>query len=359
MPITLPNIEITFQQLASSFIARSERGIAVLIVKDDTDITFSSKEYKSLNELLLDSALYTATTYQYIKDVLNFAVNKVVVVRISTTETMADALAIVESTVKTGWITTVGLAADYTAIVDWIKAKESAGETYKAIVYNAVAPDCKHVVNFVNTNVTFADARGAKTGDAYLPSLLGILASCNVEKGSTYFVCDNLTSVVEVADNDAAVNAGQFILINDFDQVKVGLGVNSLTTFDDDNVEDMRYIDVVETMDLITDDIRDTFKSDYVGQYKNSYENQILFISAVNTYFDQLVNEDILDPSYNNYADVNVSAQRNAWALIKPEAASWDDVTVKNAAYKRTVFLAGDVKILGSMENLEFAISMF
>jgi hypothetical protein len=359
MPITLPNIEIIFQQLASSFIARSERGIAVLIVKDDTDTTFSSKEYKSLNELLLDSALYTATNYQSIEDVLHFGVNKVVVVRIATTGTMVDALAIVESTVKTGWITTVGLAADYTAIVDWIKAKESAGETYKAIVYNAVAPDCKHVVNFVNTNVTFTDARGAKTGDAYLPSLLGILASCNVEKGSTYFVCDNLSSVVEVADNDVAVNSGQFILINDFDQVKVGLGVNSLTTFTGNNVEDMRYIDVVETMDLIVDDVRNTFKTDYVGKYKNSYENQVLFISAVNSYFERLAGEDILDPAYHNFADVNIAAQRNAWAILKPEAATWDDVTVKNAAYKRTVFLAGDVKILGSMENLKFIISMF
>ena len=367
MPITLPNIEITFRQLASSFIARSARGIAVLIIKDDTNTTFSTKEYKGLDELLLDKALYTSANYQQIVDVLTFAVNKVVVVRVDTTETIADALAIVASTVKTGWITTVGLAADYSAIVDWVKAKETAGETYKAVVYNVAAPDCKHVVNFVNTSVTFSDTRGEEAGSEYLPSLLGILASSNIERGVTYFVCKNLVSVVEVADNDAALNLGQFILINDLDliddqvtpRVKVGLGINSLTTFDDNNTEDMRYIDIVEAMDLITDDVRNTYKNDYIGKYKNSYENQVLFISAVNTYFEQLAGEDILDPAYHNVADVNVAAQRAAWAAIKPEAATWDDVTVKNAAYKRTVFLAGDIKILGSMENLEFAISMF
>ena len=36
MAVTLPKIMITFQQLATSFIQRSERGIAVLIVRDDT-----------------------------------------------------------------------------------------------------------------------------------------------------------------------------------------------------------------------------------------------------------------------------------------------------------------------------------
>lgn len=357
--ITLPTIEIIFKQLASNFIKRSARGIAILIVKDDTDTTFSTKEYKSITELANDTALYTATNYQYVADVLNFAVNKVIVVRIDTTKTMTDALAIVESAVKTGWVTTVGVEADYTTIINWIRAKETAGGTYKAIVYNVTSPDCKHIVNFVNTSVIFTDARADETGDKYLPSLLGILASCNVEKGSTYFVCNNLKSVIEVADNDAAVNLGQFILINDFDQVKVGLGVNSLTTFTGNNVEDMRYIDTVETMDLINDDIRNTFKTDYIGKYKNNYDNQVLFISAVNTYFNSLAKEEVLDINYKNYADVDVATQRAAWALTKLEAETWDDVKVRNTPYKRNVNLSGDIKILGAMENLKFNISMF
>ncbi len=359
MSITLPSIEIVFKQLASSFIERSERGIAVLIVKDDTNKTFSSKDYKGLGELEKDKSLYTTANYQYIADTLTFAVNKVVVIRIDIAGTIADALALVEKTVKTGWITTVGVAADYTAIVSWIKAKEAAGETYKAIVYNATTPDSKHVVNFSNAKVTFNDNRGEQTGDKYLPSLAGILASCNVEKGSTYFECSNLTKVQEVADNNTALNAGQFILINDFNTVKVGLGINSLTTFTTENVEDMRYIDTVETMDLIIDDVKSAFRNDYIGKYKNNLDNQILFISAVNTYFKTLEDEEILDNAYKNYADVDVTSQRVAWALIKAEAATWDDAKVRNTPYKRNVFLGGDIKILGSMENLKFNIAMF
>ncbi|HBM74716.1 MAG TPA: phage tail protein [Clostridiaceae bacterium] len=367
-PITLPTIDVIFKQLASNFIKRSARGIAILIIKDDTSTEFQTKEYKDLKELKNDEALYTPANYQYIADALSFPVSKVVVVRIATTGTIADALTIIEGTIKTGWVTTVGTAEDYTALVDWVKDKEANGGTYKGIVYNALqGPDSKHVVNFVNEKVTFKDVRAEQTGEKYLPSLLGILASCNVEKGSTYFVCENLSKVQEVADVDAALNGGKFILINDLDveneqvipKVKVGLGINSLTTFDADNTEDMRYIDIVETMDLITDDIRNTFKNDYIGKYKNNLDNQIVFISAINTYFNSLAQEDILDNTYKNYADVDVVAQRAAWAVVKSEAESWDDTQVRNTPYKRNVYLAGDIKILGAMENLKFNISIF
>lgn len=359
MAITLPSIEIVFKQLASSFIQRSERGIAILIIRDDTNKTFTSKEYKNSLELENDATLYSAANYKNIADMLTFAVNKVVVIRIDSTDTISEALAIVEGIVKTGWITIVGETADYTSLTTWIKAKETAGETYKAVVYNATAPDCKHVVNFANAKVTFSDSRGEVIGDEYLPSLAGILASCNVEKGSTYFKCTNLKKVEELADNNAAVNSGKFILVNDLDVVKVGLGVNSLTTFDTVNVEDMRYIDIVETADLIIDDVKSTFRNDYIGQYKNNLDNQILFISAVNTYFTALADSNILDPEYKNYTDVDTVAQRAAWAAIKPEASGWDDTKVRNTTYKRNVYLAGDIKILGAMENLKFNITMF
>ena len=41
MAVTMPKIEITFRQKAVSLISRSERGIAILIVRDDTNKTFT------------------------------------------------------------------------------------------------------------------------------------------------------------------------------------------------------------------------------------------------------------------------------------------------------------------------------
>ena len=57
---------------------------------------------------------------------------------------------------------------------------------------------------------------------------------------------------------------------------------------------------------------------------------------------------------------INVEAQRNAWiSQGKTEAAEWNDAKVKIKTFKRDVYLAGDIKILGSMTNLKFDISLF
>lgn len=362
MAVTMPTIDITFKQLANTLIARSERGIAILIVRDETDETFTIKNYKSLQALSLDQTKYTTANYQAAVDVLTFAPSELYVVRIDEDGTIADATAIIESNVKTGWVTIAdGTSTDFGSIVTWIKAKEANSQTYKGIVFNATTPNCKHVVNFVNTKVVFKDTRGEQTGDAYLPSLLGILAGCNVSRGATYYDCSNLASVVEVANNATAVAAGQFILVNDFDTVKVAVGVDSLTTTDGINTtEDMKYIDIVEVMDMIHDDIEQVFKNEYLGKYKNSYDNQVLFISAVNTYYKELAANDILDPDYNNVADVDVASQRAAWvASGKTEAEGWTEEEVKNRPYRRNVYLAGDIKVLGAMENIKFTIMMF
>ena len=121
----------------------------------------------------------------------------------------------------------------------------------------------------------------------------------------------------------------------------------------------MKYIETVEAMDLIRDDIARTFREDYMGQYRNSLTSQMLFLSAVNYYFQQLAADEILDPEHDNSAEINVAAQRAAWVGSgKSEAAEWDDATVRSNTFKRTVYLAGDVKILGSMANLEFQVTL-
>ena len=178
------------------------------------------------------------------------------------------------------------------ALASWVKAQAAKSRSYKCIVHNVTPlPDDMHVVHFVNESVTFADARGEQDGEAYLPSLLAIMAVCNVERGCTGYHCSNLAAVEEVADNDTAVGAGKFILFNDEEgAVRIGQGINSLTTLDGKTkTEDMQFIETVEAMDLMRDDITSTFRSTYLGSYRNTRDNQMLFIAALNSsYFRQL-----------------------------------------------------------------------
>ena len=361
MTVKQPNIDIAFRQKATSAINKSNRGIAILILKnDETSGCPSYAVYKEITEFEAAKSKYSAGNQQAIKDVFTFPPSKVAVVN---ADTVANALIEIEKNISTGWISIAdGVAEDFATLVSWTKTKEAKKETFKALTYKATSTDCKHIVNFTNEKVEFSDIRGEVSGVKYLPSLLGIAAYCGGNnKSMTYFKCTNLNRVQGFADIDTELAKGDLVLFNDTNCVRICQGINTLTTLDGEkNTEDMQFIETIECMDMIQDDIRDVFKKTYLGNYKNKLDNQILLISAINGYLKELADNNILDPEYDNICSINVEAQRNAWiSQGKTEAAEWNDAKVKIKTFKRDVYLAGDIKILGSMTNLKFDISLF
>ena len=195
MAVTLPKILVTFTQLATSFIQRSARGIAVLIVRDDTAGT-GKTFFQYGDATQVSDTEFTPANQQYIKDALSFGPLRVSVVKIKTADDLAAAAAIFTQYEKTGWVTFAeGSSDDWTDLSSWIKAQEKAYKSWKAVCFKAAAPDSMHIVNLSNEKVTFADTRGEASGEKYCASLAGLLASCNVEQGATNKLCPNLTRV--------------------------------------------------------------------------------------------------------------------------------------------------------------------
>lgn len=359
MTVKQPSVDIAFKQKATSAINGSERGIAILILKNDaTSECPAYAEYKDITEFQTAKNKYSADNQKVITDIFTFPPSKIIVVN---EDTVANALIEIEKNIPTGWVTVAnGVADDFVTLISWAKSKEAQKKSYKVIAFKGTSTDCKHIVNFTHNKVTFNDTRGERDGVEYLPSLLGILASCNTQKSSTYFKCTNLASVEAFADIDAELAKGNLVLMNDTNYVRIVQGINTLITLDGEkNTEDMQFIETVEAMDMIQDDIRDVYRNTYIGT-KNKLDNQMLFISAINGYLKELANNNILDPDYANTAGINVNSQRQAWVTSgKTEARTWDDVKVKNSVFKRDIYLFGDVKVLGSMTNLKFDISLF
>ncbi|MEG1044715.1 MAG: phage tail protein, partial [Oscillospiraceae bacterium] len=122
MAIELPSIEIIFKQLASTLVKRSERGIAILIVADET----AGKQieiFRNERELFQEKTAYKEENYLRILDVLSFNPSKVYVVKKKVAQPIKEVLELISRTVKTGWITYVGEPADYVAITAFIKAQ--------------------------------------------------------------------------------------------------------------------------------------------------------------------------------------------------------------------------------------------
>ncbi|WP_244833373.1 phage tail sheath C-terminal domain-containing protein [Clostridium sp. BJN0001] len=361
MTVKQPNIDIAFKQKATSAINRSDRGIAIIILKNDvTENCPGYAVYKEITEFESAKSKYNEANQLAVNDIFTFPPSKVIVVN---SDTVANAIIEIEKNTMTGWISIAdGTAEDFSTLISWIKSKESKKRTYKAITYKASSTDCKHIVNFTNDKVKFKDSRGEVDGVKYLPTLLGILAFCGGNnKSATYFKCTNLESVTAFEDYDAELAKGDLVLFNDTNYVRIVQAINTLITYDGEKAtEDMSFIENVEVMDMIQDDIRDVFRETYLGNYKNKLDNQMLLISAINGYFKGLADGDLLDSEYNNVSSINVAAQRQVWITSgKDDASTWTDAKVKQSTFKRDVYLAGDIKILGSMTNLKFDISLF
>lgn len=378
---TLPSIVVAFKSLATSFIERSQRGIAILICREDgetveevyTPVEASIQEVTYATDLTAWSNANAAR----IGDMLAVQPAKIVVVTIDTTADIDDATDLIEANYQNGRVTTVSsVSGDYTALCTWAKSLK----TFHALVFNVPSQDSRYVESIYTQNITFDEdwdagkdgigtynrAEGTYTTQELAPYICAILSKASVN-GASSTVLKALTACVDLATPNTTVNDGYLILYNDWSGtdrvVRLGTCVNTLTTFsndanDGDQIEDMRYIEISEAADMIRADIKAVFRDTYSGRVKNSVDNQMQLIGSIGNYFDQLEGEEVLSPDYPNTVGIDVTAQKAAWVLINPSAADWDDNKVKATPYKRNVYLAADVQILNSMQNLRLEVTL-
>lgn len=359
----LPNIDIVFKQLAVTAIQRSERGILAIIVNDDKQTEgvtrFTYRRGSDVNKDTFSTENYTA-----IMRAFDVAVNKVYVFRCASTAEEKAIYKEVEK-VRINYICT-NVKANQQNLANYTRQYNvgSKGHKLVCVVSNVTTADSKYIINVKGTGGVLKDKDTVVTAEDYIIRIASTLCNLPMNRSLTYYVFSDLKSwddsyIDDENSIDSWIDKGFLTLINDDDEVKCGRAVNSLVTFTSTDTEDMSFIIIVESMNLILEDIYTTFKDYYVGKYKNTLSNQRLFISSVNSYFRTLQGEEILDDAYDNHADVDVEAQRNAWTAIgKTEAEDWTDFKVQQMSFRTNVFLAGDVKITNCMEDLKFTVNL-
>ena len=349
----LPQIDIAFRSRSVTAIKRSAMGIVALILRDETNLAANSVvTIKSVEDL--QTADWTPENLDYINKTLLGTPSKVVVLKIGEQAVLNDELKKLGS-IKFNYAAMPEATEDEAeTLVTWIKGKRlNDKKTYKLVVANQVADD-EGVINFTTTGIKV----GAKayTTQEYTARLAGIFAGLPFTRSSTYFVLPEVTEIEESDTPNEDIDDGQLILINDGEKIKIGRGVNSLTTLTGEKNGAWQKIKILEVMDMITDDVRDTFDEHYVGKYINIYDNQILFIIAVNAYLKGLAAQQILDPSYTNVSFIDADAQRLEWEAVGTDTTDWTDQQVRETSFGSKVILGGQVKIADAMEDLRFNI---
>ncbi|WP_373078131.1 phage tail sheath C-terminal domain-containing protein [Fusobacterium varium] len=358
---TMPVLDIVFKGLGVTAIQRGERGIAVLILKDSTEGD-PKKYYKTIEDFgSEEQAKFTAENVLYVKDALEGIPLKLYVFKIGEEEKIEDKLVIIGGKIpRNCWIATNDDTFK-TSLLTWVKAKvKNNKKRYKMLGFKLTGADDMHVTNFTNEKVTFSDKRGETTGDKAIPYLLGFLAGISINMSALAFELAKFKSVVEPEELDTAIKNGEFVLFNDEGIVKVARAVNSLSTLGQDLTIEMTHINTVEKMDLIYCDIYTAWDKSYKGKYPNILDNQMLLISAINSYYKSLARDYILDPNFENISMIDIEAQRlaNASKYGEDVVAEWSDEKVKEMTVSTQVLFQANIKISGIMEDFKFPIYM-
>lgn len=346
----LPKILIEFKTLADTIIQRSERGIVAVILKDNSNNTES---YTYTQERDIVKSHYTATNLAYLSLVFKGNPSKVIVERINADGDISTAL---ERLKNKQWyyLTVPQITAEEINTVSQyiIEMRTQYHKTFKAVLPNCPAGH-EGIINFATDNMKVG-TKVYSTAE-YSARIAGILAGLPLNRSCTYYTVDEVESITESVTPDEDIDNGKLILINDGTKIKIARGVNSLVKFDENKGKDFAKIKIVEAVDMIRDDIRNTFEDGYVGKVENSYDNKVVFIAAVNKYFKDLASRGVLYDQFDNKADIDIEATRD-WLVQSKDISEWDDEQIKMANTGTYVFVKANIQIQDAIEDLNFKI---
>lgn len=350
----MPSISISFTEIASSAIKRGERGVIAMILK--------SESIPEVNPVVCSSVVDVPTSLptdaqEQIKLALMGYVNapRRVIAYFVESADYTEALAYLK-TVKFDYLVVPSVETDKKTadIVSFVKAERDEKNLIKAILPNT-SGDTEGVINFATKEVMVDDKKYST--EQYCSRIAGIIAGTPLTISCTYAPLNELTDCTRLtkSEMDSAVDAGKLIVWWDGEKVKTARGVNSLTTLTQGKNTQFQKIKIVDTMDMIENDIRKTCEDNYLGKYANSYDNKCLLLSAIGNYFDQLVADGILQ-KYT--LEIDIDANRGYLKGKGVDVEKMSDDEIKQANTGSFVYMKATLSILDAIEDIVLPINI-
>ena len=141
---------------------------------------------------------------------------------------------------------------------------------------DAGSPDNECIINVYPQAVTLSD--GSTLAASELTWWVGgATAGANVFDSLTYAAYPDAVSINPIltsSQQEAAINAGKFALISQFDKIQVLTDINSFTTFSVEKGKAFRKNRVIRTIFGLCNDIYRTFALYYIGAVHNDEEGR-------------------------------------------------------------------------------------
>lgn len=368
--LTMPTLTILFQQRAKTAVARSQKGTAALILRD-AGTPGQSWALTSTGQI---PAALGKENQDAIRRTFKGGVNpprKVLVYCLGAEDQLnAEAASEEETIPQPGsgpaalkWLATqkfdylagpADLTAEEAAVIkDWVVCqREDAHAVYKAVLPQ-IAADTEGVVNFTAGGI---QAEGdVFDAAAYCGRIAGLIAGTPMTQSVTFAALPEVEDIdrLSSAEEDAAVGRGELILTHDGEKVKLGRGVNSLTSVAGRS-EAWRKIKLVELLDMVQQDLRLAIQDNYMGKFQNSYDNKLLLITAVKIYLQALEKDQLIEPDFT--CDIDMDEQER-W--LQGQGIATADMTAREIREANTgthVFLDIDLVPIDAIEDVHVKI---
>lgn len=355
--MSIPGVQVTFREKASTFITRSKKGAAGLIVKDDGAtpgayiLTKESEIPKGLSE---ENAAYIKRAFIGGSEMPQRVI--IYVLETADERGLEPALTYFEAAPVAYIAGSVGCDSEEAKeIGDWVQTRREDGKGVRAVLPN-YAGDNPGIINLTASGIE-ENGKACETS-AYCSRIVGLLCGTPMTESITYKELPEVTAVsyLSKAEMESKIREGELLLFTDGESARVLSGVTSLKTkgtFPDG----FRKIKIVEIADMISKDIQKTARTSYLGRLSNSYDNKCVLMTAIKTYLTGLEREGLLEVGTSD-VDIDLEAQT---AYLKETGISTVDMTeeeIKKAPTGDSVFLAVTIRPLDAIENIVVLITM-
>lgn len=362
----LPDIVIEFSRKAVTAIQSGALGIVGVILKDDQNK--GAMILRGIDEIPTGESAFSEENTAYLERAFMGSPTKVIVYTLAKeAEDYNDAFKYFASH-KVNYL--VGApditSAEATKMVTWVKGIREKSIRRPVIVVPETGGDSRAVINFDIVNYSEEDkpkaGETAFTKAQLCSRIAGILAGLDLRVSATYKPLTEMTYIPSAEDEevDTAIDAGKLVLYSDGERIVIGRGVNSLTTVDEVNTEDLKKIKISAIQDLIEEDIYSTINSSYIGNYSNSYDNKCLLITAIRGYLRGLEATEG-GKGYlrggSSSVEINVAKQKLYLESIGIDTSDMSEQEIKEANTGSHVFLKGTISILDAIEDVDILIN--
>ncbi|PEJ57400.1 phage tail sheath protein [Bacillus sp. AFS002410] len=354
----LPEVYITFSQLASSAFKRSERGILAILLKDAAG---QAGVYTLTDATQIPSGLSTANK-TYLQQAFvggeNAPLKLLVRVGNSATESDWSASLAWAETVKFDYLVApTAVSGDLATINTWVTTQRTNNKLIRYVSANNAA-DKEYIYNFTTASITMNDSTTPSTA-SFCARMAGLIAGTPLSQSITYVPLLDVKSVESLTKTqmNTRIDNGEIILFHDGEKVKVARGMTSLKTLTPTKGSKFQKVKIVETLDLIANDIRKNIEDNYIGKVPNGYENKLQLVVAIGSYLQGLETEQLLAPDKNT-VEIDLLAQKTYLTSQGIDTSTMTDQEIKEAETGDQIFIKMAITVLDAMETFNLAVSI-